>query len=305
MSGIDGRRDLSETTLDHLDGYRGSRPVRVGNAAFDQLQLDIYGELLDAVYLYNKHGTEISYELWGSVRRFVDWVCDHWHLEDEGVWEVRGGRHHFTYSKVMCWVAVDRGLRLAEKRSLPADRPRWLRVRDEFYEAIMQRGWSEERQAFVQTFDGNALDAANLIMPLVFNLIMPLVFFAAPTDPRMLATLEATLRPPSEGGLVAGGLVHRYNAEDTGDGVGGEEGTFTICTFWLVEALTRAGRTDPARLEHARLLFEQVLGFANHLGLYTEEIGRKGEALGNTPQAFTNLSLISAAYNLDRALDGW
>jgi len=296
MYGIDGRRELTEDSLDHLDGYRGSRPVRIGNAAYDQLQLDIYGELLDAVYLYNKHGTAISFELWRSVRLFVDWVCDHWHLEDEGVWEVRGGRRHFTYSKVMCWVAVDRGLRLAEKRSLPADRPRWLRVRDEIYAAIMTRGWSEERQAFVQAFDGDALDAANLIMPLVF--------FAAPTDPRMLATLDATLRPPSEGGLTAGGLVHRYNADETDDGVGGVEGTFNICTFWLVEALTRAGRTDAARLEEARLHFEQMLGFSNHLGLYAEETGRRGEALGNTPQAFTHLALISAAYNLDRALDG-
>ena len=296
MYGIDGRRTLTEETLDHLDGYRGSRPVRIGNGAYDQLQLDIYGELIDAIYLYNKHGAPISYDLWQSVSRFVDWVCDNWTLEDEGVWEVRGGRHHFVYSKVMCWVAVDRGLRLAEKRSFPADRQRWLRVRDEIFETVMTRGWSETRQAFVQTLDGDALDAANLILPLVF--------FASPVDPRMIGTLEATRRPPDKGGLVANSLVYRYNLSVSGDGLAGDEGTFNICTFWLVEAMTRAGQADPSWLEQARLTFEQMLGYANHLGLYAEETGHHGEALGNFPQAFTHLALISAAYNLDRSLGG-
>ena len=289
MYGLDGRHDLTEETLDHLDGYRGSRPVRLGNGAYDQLQLDIYGELMDAVYLYNKHGDPISYDLWTRLRALINWVCDNWQREDEGIWEIRGGRRHFVYSKLMCWVAVDRGLRLASKRSFPADRERWLRVRDEIYEEIMDRGWSPERNAFVQSYDDDTLDASNLIMPLVF--------FLAPNDPRMLGTLDATNRPPRDGGLVANSLVYRYDVEKSADGLAGEEGTFSLCTFWLVEALTRAGRVD-----EARLMFEQMLGYANHLGLYAEEIGHSGEALGNFPQAFTHLTLISAAFNLDRAL---
>src|SRR5215208_1279691 len=288
MYGIDGRSDLTEETLEHLEGYRGSRPVRIGNGAYNQLQLDIYGELMDAVYLYNKHGDPIWYELWTHLRRLIDWVCDNWRREDEGVWEVRGGRRHFVYSKLMCWVAVDRGLRLADKRSFPADRERWLKVRDEIYEEIMEKGWSKERKAFVQSFGDNTLDASSLIMPLVF--------FVAPKGPRMLSTLDAINRPPKDDGLVSNGLVFRYDVEKSADGFMGEEGTFSLCTFWLVEALTRAGR-----LEEARLIFEQMLGYANHLGLYAEEIGPRGEALGNFPQTFTHLTFISAAFNLDRA----
>jgi GH15 family glucan-1,4-alpha-glucosidase len=289
MYGIDGRTDLTEETLDHLEGYRGSRPVRVGNGAYDQLQLDIYGELMDAVYLYNKYGDPIWYELWTRLRGLIDWVCDNWQRKDEGIWEVRSGREHSVYSKLMCWVAVDRALRLADKRSFPADRVRWLKVRDEIYEEIMDKGWSPERKAFVQAYGGDTLDASSLIMPLVF--------FVAPKGPRMLSTLDAINRPPKDGGLVSNGLVFRYDVAKSADGLMGEEGTFNLCTFWLVEALTRAGR-----LEEARLIFEQMLGYANHLGLYAEEIGPSGEALGNFPQAFTHLTLISAAYNLDRAL---
>ena len=294
MYGIDGRTTLTEETLDHLAGYRDSRPVHIGNGAYGQLQLDIYGELMDAAYIYNKHGAPISYDLWESLRGFVDWVCDNWQRTDEGVWEVRGGQQAFVYSKLMCWVAVDRGIRLADKRSFPADRARWQRCRDEIYEDIMAKGWSEQRQAFVQAYDSDTLDAANLMIPLVF--------FTAPTDPRMLKTLDATLLPPEEGGLVANSLVYRYNAAETTDGLAGEEGTFNICTFWLVEALTRAGQFDRPRLEEARLMFERMLGFANHVGLYAEETGSCGEALGNFPQAFTHLALISAAVNLDKAL---
>ena len=289
MYGIDGRHALNEETLSHLDGYKGSRPVRVGNGAYDQLQLDIYGELLDSVYLYNKYGSPISYDLWNHLRRLVNWVCDNWTRPDEGVWEVRGSQQHFLYSKLMCWVAVDRGLRLANRRSFPADRDRWLKVRDTIYEEIMEKGWSETRNAFVQRYGSDALDAANLMMPLVF--------FVSPTDPRMLRTLEAINQSPEKGGLVANALVHRYNVNETEDGLQGEEGTFNICTFWLVEALTRAGRVD-----EARLTFEQMLGYANHVGLYAEETGHHGEGLGNFPQAFTHLALISAAFNLDRVL---
>jgi GH15 family glucan-1,4-alpha-glucosidase len=291
---IDGGHHIPETTLDHLDGYKGSRPVRIGNKAHRQLQLDIYGELLDSVYLFNKYGSPISYEAWTHLRSHLEWLCDNWKQPDDGIWEVRGGRHEFVYSKLMCWVAMDRGLRLADKRSFPADRTRWLRVRDEIYEEILARGWSEKRQSFVQTFDGDYLDASTLIMPLVF--------FMAPNDPKMLKTIEAIGLPPSQHGLTSDGLVHRYNVERTPDGVGGDEGTFNMCSFWLVEALTRAGQVNPVLLEKARLLFERMLGYANHLGLYAEETGSSGEALGNFPQAFTHLALISAAFNLDRSL---
>jgi len=294
MYGIDGRHTLTEETLDHLEGYRGSSPVRIGNGAYDQLQLDIYGEMLDSVYLYNKYGTPISYDLWKHLRRLINWVCDNWQRTDEGVWEVRGGQQHFVYSKLMCWVAVDRGIRLADKRSFPADRDRWLKARDTIYEEIMEKGWDAQRQAFIQRYGSDSLDAANLMMSLVF--------FVSPTDPRMLRTLDATLQTPEKGGLVSNGLVYRYNITESTDGLNGEEGTFNICTFWLVEALTRAGQADRSRLEDARLLFEQMLGYANHLGLYAEETGHHGEALGNFPQAFTHLALISAAFNLDRAL---
>jgi pentatricopeptide repeat protein len=289
MYGIDGRADLTEEILDHLEGYRGSRPVRIGNGAYDQLQLDIYGELMDAVYLYNKYGDPIWYELWTHLRGLIDWVCDNWQRKDEGIWEVRSGQQHSVYSKLMCWVALDRALRLADKRSFPADRERWLKVRDEIYEEIMEKGWSPERKAFVQSYGGDTLDASSLIMPLVF--------FVAPKGPRMLSTLDAINRPPKDNGLVSNGLVFRYDVQKSADGLMGEEGTFNLCTFWLVEALTRAGR-----LEEARLIFEQMLSYANHLGLYAEEIGPSGEALGNFPQAFTHLTLISAAFNLDRAL---
>ncbi|MEX0762614.1 MAG: glycoside hydrolase family 15 protein [Dehalococcoidia bacterium] len=294
MYGIDGRHELAEETLDHLEGYKGSSPVRIGNGAYGQLQLDIYGELMDAVYLYNKYGSPISYDFWNHLKELTDWVCKNWRRKDEGIWEVRGGKQHFVYSKVMCWVAVDRALRLADKRSFPADRARWLAVRDEIYEDIMENGWNGELQTFVQAYGSTCLDASSLIMPLVF--------FMSPTDPRMLSTLDAINRSPANGGLVSNSLVYRYNTEYAPDGLPGMEGTFNMCTFWLVEALTRSARLDRSRLDQARLVFERMLGYANHLGLYGEEIGPTGETLGNFPQAFTHLSLISAAFNLDRAL---
>ena len=302
MYGIDGEHELVERELGHLDGYAGSRPVRIGNGAYHQLQLDIYGELLDAVYLWNKYGTPVPYDGWVAVRRMVDWLAANWQRPDDGIWEVRGGSQHFTYSKMMCWVAFDRALRLADKRSFPADRERWLRVRDEIYEEIMRKAWDAERRTFVQSYDSPALDASLLLMPLVF--------FLSPTDPRMLGTLRAIKRSPRDGGLVSDSLVFRYDLRTDVDGIcPGEicgvdrfEGTFNLCTFWLVEALTRAGRTNPELLDEARLMFERMMGYANHLGLYSEEIGQNGEALGNFPQAFTHLALISAAYNLDHLL---
>jgi GH15 family glucan-1,4-alpha-glucosidase len=292
MYGIDGRHQLTEEILEHLEGYQASAPVRVGNGAYNQLQLDIYGELMDSVYLYNKYGQPISYELWTHLEQLINWVCDNWHRQDEGIWEVRSGQQHFVYSKLMCWVALDRGIRLADKRSFPADRNRWLKVRDHIYKDIMTAGWSESRQAFVQHYGTDSLDASTLIMSLVL--------FLSPTDPRMLSTLDAIKRSHSKGGLVSNSLVYRYNPEETPDGLRGNEGTFNMCTFWLVEALTRTGQV--ARIDEARLIFEEMLGYANHLGLYAEEMGPSGEALGNFPQAFTHLALISAAWSLDRAL---
>lgn len=289
MYRINGDHELTEETLDHLEGYKQSAPVRIGNGAAHQLQLDIYGELLDSVYLYNKYGSPISYDLWTRLRRMLDWLCDNWQKKDEGIWEVRGGKQHFTYSKVMSWVALDRGIRIADKRSFPAPRQKWQEVRDQIYEEVMKHGWSEELQAFTQHYDSKTLDASTLIIPLVF--------FMAPNDPRMIATMRAIYRSPKHGGLVSNSLVYRYNVQETDDGLEGEEGTFNMCTFWLVEVLTRAGN-----VETARLVFEQMLGYANHLGLYAEETGPSGEALGNFPQAFTHLALISAAYNLDKAL---
>jgi GH15 family glucan-1,4-alpha-glucosidase len=296
MYGIDGRAKLTEETLDHLEGYRGSRPVRIGNGAYQQLQLDIYGELMDAVYLHNKYVEPIGYDGWRHLRELVDWLCDNWNRADESIWEVRGGSRHFVYSKFMSWVAVDRGLRLADKRSLPANRARWLQVRDDIYEEVMAKGWDPRRKTFVQAYGSDAIDASSLLMPLVF--------FTAPNDARMLSTIDAIRRPLDDGGLSANGLIYRYDPVAAPDGLPEREGTFNMCSFWLVEALTRAGRKDPARLEDARLLFEQMHGYSNHLGLYAEQTGKSGECLGNFPQAFTHLALISAAYNLDRALDG-
>lgn len=292
---IDGNHKLSEKNLEHLSGYKNSRPVRIGNAAYQQLQLDIYGELMDAVYLYNKYGSPISYELWIYLRQLLNWVCDNWQRDDQGIWEPRDGQQQFVYSKLMCWVALDRGIRLADKRSFPADRQRWLTVRDQIYEEVMVKGWSEERHAFVQHYGSDSLDASSLIMPLVF--------FLSPNDPRMLKTIDAIAQLPEVGGLASNSLVYRYNLDSASDGLNGKEGTFNLCTFWLVEALTRAGRVDPVRLDKARLMFEEMLSYANHLGLYSEETGASGDALGNFPQAFTHLALISAAWNLNKALE--
>jgi len=290
MYGIDGRGELEEEILDHLEGYRGSSPVRVGNAAADQLQLDIYGELIDSVYIYNNHAAPIAHRSWMDLQRIVEWVCENWDQADEGIWEVRGGRKHFTYSRLMSWVAIERAIRIAMQRGLPSNLGRWRGQRDAIYNQIMERGWNEEKQAFVQHYDTDTLDAGVLVMPLVK--------FIAPTDPQWVSTLDAISR-----GLVSDSLVYRYNVEKSPDGLEGDEGTFSICTFWYVEALARAGRVD-----EARLAFEKMLTYANHLGLYAEEIGQTGEALGNFPQAFTHLALISAGHYLNRALSeppGW
>ena len=287
--GIDGRGDLREEVLDHLEGYMGSGPVRIGNMASNQLQLDIYGEAMDAIYLSNKYGKPVSPEVWETLRLLLDWVSENWQRPDAGIWEFRGELRHFLFSKIMCWVALDRGIRLAQQRKFPADLPRWEQARDRLYEEVMRKGWSDELGSFVQYYGGKELDAGNLIMPLVF--------FISPKDPRMEATLEQTLKH-----LTSDSLVFRYRSRaapaDDPDAPEGEEGTFTMCTFWLVEALTRSGRLD-----EARLIFEKMLSYANHLGLYSEEISSTGELLGNFPQAFSHFALISAAYNLDREIN--
>ncbi|MFE9623540.1 glycoside hydrolase family 15 protein [Streptomyces sp. NPDC006527] len=284
MYGIDGRTELPERELAELEGHQGSAPVRVGNDAAEQLQLDIYGALIDSIYLYDKWAQPVSSDQWDNVCALVDWVCEHWDQPDEGIWETRGGRKNFLYSRLMCWVAIERAIRMAHRRGLPADLPRWRECRDTIYRRIHSRGWSQARQAFVQEEDGDVLDAAVLMMPLTK--------FVAPTDPKWLATLDALTQD-----LVSDSLVYRYDRVASPDGMRGDEGTFSICSFWYVEAMVHAGRVD-----EARLAFEKMLTYANHLGLYAEEISHTGEQQGNFPQAFTHLALISAAFNLDRAL---
>jgi len=286
LYGIDGSHDLREETLDHLEGYRGSRPVRIGNAAYGHLQLDICGELMDSLYLYDKYGTPLSYEMWQGVSRLLDWVAQNWQQPDQSIWEVRGDRRHFTYSKLQCWVALDRGLRLALKRSLPVCGTTWQCERDRIYQAIMEQSWHEGMNSFTQCFDSDALDASTLLMPLMR--------FVSGADPRMVSTIQRIREQ-----LAEDGLVFRYDMDKAArDGLPGHEGFFSACSFWLVEAMTDAGQ-----VEEAQLLFEKILAFANHLGLFAEEIGPQGELLGNFPQALTHLALISAAYKLDRVLD--
>lgn len=289
MYGIDGRADLSEEILDNFEGYRGSSPVRIGNAAYQQLQLDIYGELMDSVYLFDKYGHPVSYDLWEDLTRLVNWVCGNWNQPDEGIWEIRSGKHHFLYSRLMCWVAVDRALRLASKRSFPAPTSQWIKTRDEIYQDIFQNFWDPDQGAFIQRLGAKTLDASSLLMPLVR--------FISPVDPRWLSHLEAIERE-----LVHDSLVYRYNTSEGNDGLSGNEGTFSMCSFWFVECISRSGD-----LSKARFYFEKMLGYANHVGLYAEELGPRAEHLGNFPQAFTHLALISAAYDLNRRLSnaGW
>jgi GH15 family glucan-1,4-alpha-glucosidase len=287
MYGVDGRQDLEEISLDQFCGYENSRPVRIGNAAYRQLQLDIYGEMMDSVYLANKYGKPISHAEWQDVQRLLEWLRNNWRRPDEGIWEVRGGPREFLHSRVMCWVAFDRALRLAQKRSLSGPLDVWQATRDEIRNDIFTNFWSDELKSFVQAKGTNDLDAAALLMPLVR--------FISPVDPMWLSTMKAI-----EEQLIEDTLVRRYQVERTQvDGLPGSEGSFTPCSFWYVECLARAGE-----LEKAQLLFEKLLGYANHLGLYSEELGADGRHLGNFPQAFTHLALISAASYLDRALSG-
>ncbi|KAL8295326.1 hypothetical protein RB598_005738 [Gaeumannomyces tritici] len=300
MFTIRGETEIPELELGHLDGYRGSKPVRIGNGAAFHHQFDIYGELMDAVYLNNKYGKPCTWDQWVSVRQLLDYVLTIMNEPDMSIWEVRNNKQNFVYSKVMLWVAFDRGLRLAEKRNLPCpNRAKWLEARDMLYEEIMEKGYNKEMKCFVQSYENNTtLDSSILIAPLVF--------FIAPSDPRFLNTMDRILLPPDKGGLTSTGLVYRYNTELSDDGksgVGGREGAFSMCTFWLVEAMTRAGVYEPKYLVRAINLFENMLSFSNHLCMFSEEIARSGEQLGNTPQAFSHLALISAAFNLDRSTE--
>ncbi|WP_045688582.1 glycoside hydrolase family 15 protein [Hymenobacter sp. AT01-02] len=286
MYAVDGTSDLPEKELTHLEGYRGSRPVRIGNGAAQQFQLDIYGELLDTIYLYNKYGGAITYDFWQHVCRLVDFVTQNWQRPDHGIWEVRDEERQFLSGKMMCWVALDRAIRIARDRSFPAPLVEWIRTRDEIYEEVYTHYWSEKKQAFVQYKGGHVLDATVLLLPLIRMF--------SPAEPRWQATMRTI-----EQELALDSLMFRYHAKDGAtDGLAGEEGTFTMCSFWYIENLSRGGELDKARL-----LFEKLLGFASPLGLYSEQIGPQGEQIGNYPQAFTHLALISAAFQLNRDLD--
>ena len=287
LYGIDGRQELPETELAHLAGHGGAKPVRIGNGAVGQIQLDIYGELMDAVYLVNKYGEAISHDGWQHTVEVADQVCEIWNTEDVGIWEMRGEQHHFLHSRLMCWVALDRAIRLASKRSLPAPFARWDQARQAIYADIWSNFWDAERGHFVQHIGSTALDGSMLLMPLVR--------FVAATDPRWLSTLEAIQKS-----LVRDGMVYRYRNDDSQiDGLQGTEGAFAACSFWYVECLARAGQVEKAHLE-----FEQLRRYANPLGLYAEEFDGQARHLGNTPQALSHLALISAATFLDRKLSG-
>jgi GH15 family glucan-1,4-alpha-glucosidase len=291
MYGIRGERELPEQILTHLSGYCDSAPVRIGNGATRQKQLDVFGEVLDCIHMYRRqggferYGETLEGPLWDLMHTLVEHVCAHWQEPDNGIWEVRGGLRHFVYSKVMCWVALDRGIRAAQQLNLPADLPRWMMVRDQIRADILAHGYNTALGAFTQSYDSTTLDASNLLMPLVG--------FIPPDDPRMRSTVDRI----TEGLTDERGFVYRYLAHDTDDGLNGEEGTFSLCTFWLVDNLAMQGRVD-----EARSLFERLLTYAGRLGLFAEEIDpESGVALGNYPQAFTHIALINSAYNLRKA----
>jgi GH15 family glucan-1,4-alpha-glucosidase len=288
---IDGHAEVPEFELDHLEGYRGSRPVRVGNDASGQLQLDIYGELIDSIYLFNKYSVGISHDSWTDLCTIMDWLLDHWDAPDAGIWETRAGRQEHTYSRLMCWVAVERMMRMARQRGLPGDLARWASTRDRIYHQIIDRGWNPAGETFAQRLGDGRGGAPSGVVDAAL-LMMPMVKFLSPDDPRFRSTMEAIADQ-----LVMDSLVYRYDPVMAPDGLTGSEGTFSICSFWWVEALTRTGQ-----IERARLALEKTFTYANHVGLYAEQIGMTGEHLGNFPQAFTHLALISAATNLDRAM---
>jgi GH15 family glucan-1,4-alpha-glucosidase len=284
MFSIDGRTDLTETCLDYLDGYKGSKPVRIGNDAHKQTQMDIYGELLETIYIFVRHGGDITYDYWKIICRYIEYVVNNWHKPDHSIWEVRGQKREFLFSRMMCWVAIDRAIKIAEIFSFPYDFIKWKDVRNQIYEDVYENYWNEEKGAFVQYKGADNLDASVLLMP-ILNMISP----HAERWKRTLDAIDKELR--------ADVLVYRYREQQEEiDGLQGSEGTFTMCSFWFVECLALAGQQ-----ERAKENFEKMMGYANHLGLYAEQIGMKGEQLGNFPQAFTHLALISAAIELSQA----
>ncbi|MDR6198034.1 glycoside hydrolase family 15 protein [Siphonobacter sp. SORGH_AS_0500] len=285
MYKVDGTRPDDEVELKHFKGYKDSKPVLIGNGAVDQKQMDIYGELIDTIYLFNKYGGHLTYEFWQKLSVEVEYVCDHWQTPDHGMWEIRGKERQFLHSFMMCWVALDRAIKIGEERSFPYPREKWYHTRNEIYDYVYNEFWSEEKQSFVQYKGGHELDASVLLMPAVQ--------FITSNEPRWQKTLQAIERE-----LKLDVLIYRYNnAESNIDGLDGEEGTFTMCSFWFVECLAKGGQ-----VERASNFFEKILGYSNSLGLFSEQISKRGEQLGNYPQALTHLALITAAIELDRVM---
>jgi len=281
MYGLRGERDLPEQALPHLQGYKGSKPVRIGNAAAQQRQLDIYGEVMDAALKLSQYAGKIDVEIWPPLRRICDHVVENWTGKDSGIWEVRSGTYHFVYSKVMCWVALDRGITIARRYGFPADLEKWERVRFQIKKEVLEKGWNEGKRSFVQHYDTDALDASNLLIPILG--------FLPFDDPRMVSTIEAIRRE-----LGQEGFLYRYVEED---GLSGKEGTFLLCTFWLIQDLIGLGR-----LEEAEILLRRTEGTTNHLGLFSEEYDlRWKEALGNFPQAITHIGYVNSVVALWKA----
>ncbi|MFH1560061.1 MAG: glycoside hydrolase family 15 protein [Chloroflexota bacterium] len=285
LYGIDPQSDLEEVTLDHLEGYRQSRPVRIGNAAADQIQMDVFGEVITSIATYHRYGGYISNEIWGLVSDFAQVVCENWTRPDRGIWEIRGPLQHFVYSKVMCWAALDQAIMLARTLERPAPIEQWQETADTIKKEVLTRGWSERKQSFVQRYGSEALDASNLLIAFVG--------FLPPDDPRIQSTIKATIEE-----LAQGHFVRRYNTQEVQDGLTGGEGTFTMLTFWLIGNLLFSGQ-----VRKAFDLFQEFLELANHLGLFSEMMDPStGEFLGNFPQAFSHLGLIHTARNLNQAL---
>jgi GH15 family glucan-1,4-alpha-glucosidase len=291
MYGIRGERELVEQELHYLSGYCDSQPVRIGNGAAHQKQLDVFGEVLDAIHLYRRqgcferYGEHLEGPLWDLMRVMAEHVCKHWRDLDCGIWESRGEEHHYVYSKVMCWVALDRVIRAAEQERLEADLPRWRQVREQIRTDILANGYNTQFGAFTQYYGGTTLDASCLLLPLVG--------FIPPGDPRMRSTVDRVMEHLTD----ERGFVYRYSMQETDDGLHGHEGTFSLCSFWLVDSLAMQERVD-----EASALFERLLSYAGRLGLFSEEIdAASGAALGNYPQAFTHIALINSAHNLKRA----
>jgi hypothetical protein len=281
MYGLRGETDLEEQELHHLEGYKGSKPVRIGNGAAGQKQLDIFGELMDAALKLSDYAGKIDTKLWPFLQSICNYVVDHWQDKDSGIWEVRGGPYDFIYSKVMCWVALDRGIIMAKRYGFPGDLKKWKKTSDEIRDEVLTKGWNDEKKAFVQHYETDALDSSNLLMPILG--------FIPFNDPTAVSTLEATQRE-----LSHGGFLYRYIAED---GLSGYEGTFLLCTFWLIDNLIALDRLD-----EAETLIHRTMGAANHLGLFSEEYDiRWRECLGNFPQAFTHIGFINSIIALQQA----